>query len=403
MKSPNILLIGIGGVYNYGCEAIVRGTEAIVHQQYPNAKIIYASPRPEDDRRKLEGCNVEVILSKFHRRYSFKNIVRKLLSLVGVKWQPMMHSFAVLDDKDAVFSIGGDLYTLGSNGEYNASLIKFGNVAERNGVSYILWGASVGPFSENPRAEKVIKHHLKRISLITARECATVKYLQEIGVFNNVIPCADPAYIVAPEIKANHVEKNNNLTVGINLSPLSVLDSKYSLEETICVQSRAIQELIKTLKARIVMIPHVVCDFNERDDDLHYLRKLKKHIAPKYQEAVTLIDNDLGFIGTKKELIKCDLVIAARMHCAINALAAHVPTILLSYSRKAVGMCEYVYGNGDWVIPLNEFGSNHTLEKIRSMIKQQQNIRTYLAERIPKIQQDAYRPMRALRKVSFFE
>ena len=92
-------------------------------------------------------------------------------------------------------------------------------------------------------------------------------------------------------------------------------------------------------------------------------------------------------------------VIAARMHCAINALAAHVPTILVAYSRKTIGMCQYVYGNCDWIIPLNEFVSNFALEKVRLMINQQQKIRSYLAERIPEIQKDAYRPMRALKKM----
>jgi hypothetical protein len=40
MKSPRILLIGIGGVYNYGCEAIVRGTEAIVRRPLFNKEYL---------------------------------------------------------------------------------------------------------------------------------------------------------------------------------------------------------------------------------------------------------------------------------------------------------------------------------------------------------------------------
>lgn len=95
-------------------------------------------------------------------------------------------------------------------------------------------------------------------------------------------------------------------------------------------------------------------DFNEKDDDLRYLRKVKQAIEPEHQKLLTLLKSDPGFVGTKKELINCDLIIAARMHCAINALAAHVPTILIAYGRKAVGMCQYVYGNHDWVLQLSE-------------------------------------------------
>ena len=394
-----VLLIGIGGVYNYGCEAIVRGTEAIIRREYPTADIIYASRRPVDDQERLKGSKVKIVKRKYLGRYSIKNISRKLLSIVGIRWSPIMDSLRQFEGIDAVLSIGGDIYTLSSTGGYSTSFLKFGDAARLKGIEYVLWGASVGPFSDNPKAERVFTKHLKGLSLITARESATVNYLQTLGVIDNVIPCADPAYIVAPEIKAAHTSQRNEPTIGINLSPLSVRYSNYSLQETINTQAMTIEGLIKAFGARIVLIPHVVCDFNEGDDDLRYLRRVKQAIASEHQAAVTLLDTDTGFVGLKKELVKCDLVIAARMHCAINALAAHVPTILVSYSRKAVGMCQYVYGNSDWVIPLNEFESDHILEKVRLMIKQQKKIRAYLAERIPEIQQDAYRPMQRLKEM----
>lgn len=355
MKSPRILLIGIGGVYNYGCEAIVRGTAAIVRKEYPAAGIIYASRRPIDDRNRLKGSQVRIVERRHIGRYSIKNITRKALSIIGIQWCPRVDSLRLLKGVDAVLSIGGDIYTLGSTGGYSTSFFKFGDAARLKGIVYVLWGASVGPFSDNPKAERVFTKHLKGLSLITARESATVDYLQTLGVIDNVIPCADPAYVVAPEIKVDHTSQRNDLTIGINLSPLSVRYANYSLEDSIHIQARTIQELIKALNPRVVLIPHVVGHFNEGDDDLRYLRRVKEAIASEHQAAVTLLDTDTGFVGAKKELVKCDLVIAARMHCAINALAAHVPTILVSYSRKAVGMCQYVYGNSDWVIPLNEF------------------------------------------------
>lgn len=397
MKSPKILLIGIGGVYNYGCEAIMWGTETIVRKKYPAAEIIYASRRPVDDQNRLKNSQIRIVERKNIGRYSMKNISRKLLSIIGIRWCPQMDSLRLLKGIDAVLSIGGDIYTLSSTGEYSTSFLKFGDAARLKGIVYVLWGASVGPFSDNPKAERVFTKHLKGLSLITARESATVDYLHTLGVIDNVIPCADPAYVVAPEIKAEHTSQRNDLTIGINLSPLSVRYANYSLEESIHIQARTIQELIKALNTRVVLIPHVVCHFNEGDDDLRYLRRIKQAIASEHQAAVTLLDTDTGFIGTKKELVKCDLVIAVRMHCAINALAAHVPTILVSYSHKSVGMCQYVYGNSDWVIPLNEFVPDSVLEKVRELIGQKEEIRAYLAKRIPEIQQDAYRPMRTLK------
>jgi len=400
MKSPRILLIGIGGVYNYGCEAIVRGTEIIIRREYPDAKIVYASRRVADDLQRLEGSSVEVVERGRFSRYAVKNICRKLLSLIDITWNPMVDSLGLLKNVDAVFSIGGDIYTLSSTADYSMSFPKFGNAVRRQGIPYILWGASVGPFSENPKAEGVFTQHLKGLSLITARESTTVDYLRTLGVCNNVVPCADPAYVVAPEIKANGTHQGKYLTIGINLSPISTCYTNCSLEESIQAQAKTIEGIIKTLNARIVLIPHVVCDLMEADDDLRYLRKVKQAIASEYQEAMTLLESDLGFVGTKKELVKCDLVIAARMHCAINALAAHIPAILVAYSAKAIGMCQYVYGNSDWVIHLSEFSTDGVLEeKVRFMKNHESEIRDYLDSRIPEIQQEAYRPMHRLREV----
>lgn len=396
-----VLLIGIGGVYNYGCEAIVRGTEAIVRREYPDASIVYASRRVADDTKRLEGSKVQAIERGHPQRYSAKNICRKLLSLSGIRWTPMTDSLGLLKNIDAVFSIGGDIYTLSPTADYSMSFPKFGDVARRKGIPYLLWGASVGPFTENHKAERDFARHLKGLSLITARETGTVDYLQSLGISDNVVPCADPAYVVAPEIKANGIRQGDKFTIGINLSPLSIRYTDHPEKEAIrAAQAKTIEGLIKAFDARIVLIPHVVCDFNEGDDDCRYLRKIQQAIAPEYQEAVTYLDSDIGFVGTKKELIKCDLIIAARMHCAINALAAHVPTIIVAYSSKAEGMCQYVYGNGNWLISLSEFGTKGVLEnKVRSMKKQESKIRDYLEKRIPEIQQDAYRPMQRLKKV----
>lgn len=394
------LLIGIGGVYNYGCEAIIRGTEAIVHKEFPDAEIVYASRRVADDLKRLDGSQIKVLERGQFRRYSLKNVCRKLFSLVGIRWTPMVESLGLLKGMNAVFSIGGDIYTLAPNGDYSMSLPRFGDAVMKCGIPYILWGASVGPFTKNPKAEKAYTKHLRGLSLITAREATTVDYLHSLGISDNVISCADPAYVVATEIKANSGYQGGKFTIGINLSPLSVRYTDQAEAGVIQSQAKAIEGLIKTFDARIVLIPHVVTDFNEGDDDLRYLRNIQKAVASEYQESLTLLDSDPGFVGVKKVLIKCDLVIAARMHCAVNALAGHVPTILIAYSQKAVGMCQYVYGNGDWVLPLREFTKEGAIEKkVRSMKNQEVKVRECLSKRIPEIQEEAYLPMQRLKTV----
>jgi polysaccharide pyruvyl transferase WcaK-like protein len=312
----------------------------------------------------------------------------------------MLEPLGVLKGMDAIFSIGGDIYTLNPNSDFDLNFLKFGDVVLKRGIPYILWGASIGPFTENPKAEKACKKHLRGLSLITARESATINYLKSLEVSDNVISCADPAYVVAPEIKADPVLQEGIFTIGLNLSPLSARFTGQSNEEAINKQVKSIEWLIKEFDAQIVLIPHVVACSNEGDDDLRYLRKIKKLVATEYMDSLTLLDTDPGFVGVKMELIKCNLVIAARMHCAVNALAAHIPTILVSYSRKAEGMCHYVYGHCNWILTLDEFAEkDFLLEKVRYLKNQEPKVRDYLSKRIPEIQQKAYQPIRRLKEV----
>ena len=401
MESPKkFVLIGIGGVYNYGCEAIVRGTEIILRSKYPDADIVYASNRVLDDRKRLRGAQIRVIERGHFERFSLKNICRKLLALVGIKWDPLIDSLGLVEGVDAVFSVGGDIYTLGSNGGYSMSFAKFGDAVRKKDIPYVLWGASVGPFTANPKAEKEYKKHLKGLSLITAREAATIDYLSTLGIHANVVSCADPAYVVSPEIKSKGIRQEGQFTIGINLSPLSIRYTDHVEEAVIHAQVKTIESLIKAFNARIVLIPHVVTDFSEGDDDLRYLRKIQNAVASECQESLTLLESDPGFVGVKKELIKCDLVIAARMHCAINALTAQVPTLFIAYSQKAVGMCQYVYGNSDWVFPLSAFTQEGVVEeKVRFMKNQEIKVREYMSKRIPEIQQEAFLPMQRLKSL----
>jgi len=261
----------------------------------------------------------------------------------------------------------------------------------------VLWGASVGPFPPGSETETVFTEHLKNISLITVREPATADYLRTLGVCDNVIPCADPAYVVAPEITTDPIRERQRLTLGVNLSPLSALLAGYSVQESIPMQARTLQALITALDLQVVLIPHVVCKGMKGDDDWRYLQTLRRALGSPYEGVVTLLSNDAGFIGTKRELKKCDLVMATRTHCAINALAAHVPTILVSYSRKATGMCQYVYGNSDWTVPLTKFLPESILPMLGRLVGRIDETCGYLAKRVPEIQDAAFRPAQALK------
>ena len=149
---------------------------------------------------------------------------------------------------------------------------------------------------------------------------------------------------------------------GINLSPLSALYHYDSLETAVKKQAEAICGLVEELHCKLLFIPHVLST-SLNDNDLCYLEQIASRVK-NAGHSVTMVSSDPGFIGLKSDLARCNFVIAARMHCAINAITMNVPTIFLSYSEKAKGMAEYVYGTSHGVFSLIEFEDYHKIANI---------------------------------------
>ena len=366
------LLIGINGVYNYGCEAIVRGSVNILRAFDPQAEITYATLSPDYDRKMLADCGLEIIPRRFISRFSFPRLARRLAACLGIEIPVMFDLKETATEKqyDYVLSIGGDIYTLSpDNKEYPSALMLFGDYCEKNGRHYILWGASVGPFSANPGVEKKVKEHLLRISGITADPAFTVaaEITKETGSFSGAIP-----------------EK-----IALNLSPLSLCYTGQGRKNGIAEHRLLVGKLLEMFPCEIILVPHVCPPDEGIDDDYSYLNELYRSLPETLRSRVRLLPRGLGFIATKTELIKCDLCIAARMHCAINAMTAYVPTVLLSYSSKASGMAEYVYGSRKYVCALEnvlnyDFSGNINLSEQHCLLK----------ARIPAVTRAAYSAMK---------
>ncbi len=348
-----ILLIGLYGTFNYGCEAIVRGSVDILNFKYKgDCDITLATPNVFDDAKRLKGCDVQIKERKIHR-FKPMNFIRKLATKVGVNFPVIIEDIEQLSDFDEVYSIGGDIYTLDHRGEAPLNYMAFGEYCLNKNIPYSMLCCSIGPFHDNKETKKYIVPHLKRISKIYAREHSTIDYLKSIDIVDNVEYLPDPAFQVEKSLfKANH--SNNIETVGINLSPLSSLHFYTSIEEAIKIQSNSIINAINECDIKIKLLPHVYAS-SVVDDDFMYLQKIYNVVKEQVGDKVEFCKEDKGFIGRKSDIIQCDLVIAARMHCAVNAICCNVPTFFLAYSSKAKGMAEVIYGSDRFIGDLLRF------------------------------------------------
>ena len=396
-----ILLVGIGGVYNYGCEAIVRGTVAMLRAKRPEASIFYASLDCARDRKALGDLDVRVVDVRL-KRYTFRWLFERIRRRLGMgkklgSWYP-----SLFPPCEVVLSIGGDIYTIDANTVpegYRHALVELGEHLISKGIRYVLWGASVGPFSPYPEIEAYYRRHLKKCALITAREKITKGYLDRLGCAP-VVEVADPAFWMEPAAPMPGAPSWTAKTrIGLNLSRLSIVQ-RYPANERARQEARIV-ESVRTLAAlpdvEILLIPHVQPGDQSADDDCAFLADIHRQVGG---DNLLLLPPGLGAPGTKRIIAECDLLIAARMHCAIAGCSSGVPTLFLSYSPKALGMADYVYGHRRFCLRLDEIDGAQLVAKVREIQSDAAGISAGLKNRLATWKSEALVAVDALVKAT---
>ena len=64
--------------------------------------------------KRLADCDIRIVKRKRIGRWSWRNVLRKLLSYVNISYTIAYDTTDWLANFDTVFSIGGDIYTLSS-------------------------------------------------------------------------------------------------------------------------------------------------------------------------------------------------------------------------------------------------------------------------------------------------
>lgn len=384
-----IALYGIGGLYNYGCEAIVRGTVAIIRKAIPNAHITYYSMRADEDKIKVADLDIDVVALK--KGYSFgARVINHLLRKLNIAYRVGEKSFKqIVDFSDVIISIGGDIYTIPEyirNQErypYYKKLVQFGEYALQKGKILIIFGASIGPFGLYKKAQRYYFKHFSKVSLIVAREQRCIQYLNENAIENNVCFMPDPAFAVSLD---KTYDDNKPQYIGINLSALSVKEIYGDVTDDMLLKlAKKIEDIIRLTRLNVLLIPHVLSPVNEEDNDLIFLKRLY-NLLDEDMKAKAKICEPYSFLDAKKILRKCRILVASRMHCAINGVSESVPTLFLSYSEKAKGMVRFVYGDDRFLLTLQDVNSKLP-SRVIQMLDQEEHIRKYLDARISQIRE----------------
>lgn len=213
---------------------------------------------------------------------------------------------------DIALSIGGDNYCA-----FGEQLSMYNNVFNSTGCKTALIGCSIDDeIFDNPLAIE----DLKRFSLITARESITYLNLIKHGIEAHLIP--DSAFI----LETGKVELQGDY-IGINGS--NIVDNDLTYKNYV----ELIKHILNNTKYKILLIPHVVQEYN---NDIEFLTRLKNEFDDYRVEMLEETD----CITLKGYISQCKAIICSRTHCSIASYSSCVPTLVMGYSTKSKGIAK---------------------------------------------------------------
>lgn len=386
----NIVLFAHGTHENRGCEAIVRSTSSLLHNEFKNADIYVGSYNPEGDENVKLPYVKEYLQQRYVKSRFSLDWVRSVIQMHMLKdklgFFEWLHRDVIrkVNDADLVLSIGGDNYCYGAP----YSIYSVNRAVKKNQDSkLILFGASIEPSAIDDEMRANLDLH----DALIVRESITYEALVKNGLGQKSYLYPDPAFTMEQEIVDLPEAWEEGNMIGLNISPLIM-----SYETNGGVVSSAANSLVKHIlestNHKIALIPHV-------ENDIIPLRKL----YDDYKESgrVVLIENNYTAPQLKYIISQCRMLIGARTHATIAAYSTCVPTLVIGYSVKAKGIAKDLFGNSEGLIlPVQELKSEKQLiDYFDNFISREKELRSHLESIIPEYKKKAYESVNVITNI----
>lgn len=366
------ILYSHAGSENHGCEALLR-TSILVMK---NIDKIYSENPPSDKKYGLDKIakifpektdQEQKILQKII--YSIKYHLKKDDKLY---FRQLYRDFIREIDSNAIYiSIGGDNYCY----HFSQWLEVLNSEINKKQAKTVLWGCSI---NEDELEDEEVVEDLKKYSLITARETITYNTLKKKLPNNKIYLVPDTAFLLPTEEAKLPIGFQEGNTIGLNISPV-ILENSNSGATLLENLVELVNYIIDNTEYQIALIPHVVFKGNDDREALRVIRDKCK------MPDRTVMISDQNCMALKGIISKCSLFIGARTHSTIAAYSTMVPTLVLGYSVKSLGIAKDLFGTYDnYVLPVQKLESSKEL--ISGFVwldKNKDDIRKHLKEVMP--------------------
>ncbi|MDP2867932.1 MAG: polysaccharide pyruvyl transferase family protein [Methyloversatilis sp.] len=394
---PNIYFAGQDGFGNRGCEALIRSIVKTVRGSVDDALFMVPSRNGKADFRQWPGASAKGV--EFVEAEPIPSAIRwwsrgrRLWS--GLNTHPPQYRITrVTDDlirrSDLLVMTGGDIISLDYGLESLYYWTRICEVAMLKGIPTALIGASVGPFSRDPKTEEKMRFFLSRFSLITVREKASLDYLHGLGL-NDVHLVTDPAFALDPEeapSESLHVFLKHPRVLGFNVSPL-IRKFRGDSESKDALDNEVLDFLCDVLESEelgVVLVPHVdpLCGASENSDSSYMMGLLDRVRQRGFgSDRIDILPRSLNAAQLKDIIRRCGFFMGARTHATVAALSQLVPTTSIAYSVKAKGINQDLFGHTRYVLDTPDVTRQSLNAHFRRLKAESEEIVGVLADRIP--------------------
>lgn len=382
MTHKPLMMYAHGSAYNHGCEAIVRSTVDLLSLEKDRTTLFSNKIQGDiafglDDLVSVVQVNETPIAHN-----SLKGICYRIHSHLYPDHEPIYYRNFGREQYQYLYGAGNVALSIGGDNYCYPGALTALDVRNywlnRKGKKTILWGASLDEALLSNRVEE----DLNRYSLITVREQLSYDLLRSRNIRTEVVLAPDPAFALPIQDTPWPDGKQHKNVVGINISHF-VFDLAARDMSGIMNYRNLVQWILNETDMEIALIPHVVFPEDNNNNDLLSSLELLKYLPEN--DRIFLADKPLNCCQLKSLISKCRFFVGARTHATIAAYSTAVPTLVVGYSTKSIGIARNLFGTDTgYVCSVQNMTDDHMLvDTFQQIVLREGELRKHLSEMMP--------------------
>lgn len=222
---------------------------------------------------------------------------------------------------------------------------------------------------------------LNRFDRILIREPRSNETVKSLGIRVPRIMTSDMTLLLKASGKPFRSDLQGPV-IGVSIGVYSHTFSEKGIWNFVEANAEALDATIEKYGLNVVFLPHNVTGF--RHDDFEVSKLVMERMRHKERARIV---NGLTVEEFKSYLSQMDMVISAKMHPGVLAVASFVPALCIAYDDKQSGFFEQL-SLSKCVISVQDVTAERLTEKIEYVWNARNDIRAKLEQLIPRLQTD---------------